>query len=250
MHHTAEQIQEKFEQLPTEVKEAIASSEVNQKIRAIGEKHSLHIDQIGELVDETGLVMLGLEKSTDFIDHISNRCSIDKKSAQEIAQEINTEVFGSIRKHLQEGGDIFKTNEEPLVSRLQHASKISAVEQAGGFKIEHHDLVPPVIPTPGITNYTPSNINLINKEHREHKTAPAPANIPSTPESDTNMPHFMKVEIPAEIEVPREPAKMEENKDIDPIADRLMANPVTSKQENFTSAPIAPKNDPYRELAE
>ncbi|MCL5781953.1 MAG: hypothetical protein M1459_01175 [Patescibacteria group bacterium] len=160
MQYTAEDIQSAFDRLTPEIQEVLVSPEINLKLEEIGKKHNLMIDQIGELVDECGLLMLGLTKSQDFTSNIISRCSIDRKTASEIVKDINDEVLVTIREHLMNMDDNSrssateestpeKTTQEPTprpmfqkavdnnasnsIIREQH---ISALEKAGGFEIE------------------------------------------------------------------------------------------------------------------
>ena len=64
---TSEEIQAQFEKLPKNVQEALTSTDVNDKVKSIAEKYNLHMDQLTELVDEVGIIMLGLQKPSLFV---------------------------------------------------------------------------------------------------------------------------------------------------------------------------------------
>ena len=128
--YTPEEIQAKFDSLPKMIQDAITSTNVNMQIEAIGKKYDLKIDQIGELVDQVGLVMIGLERSADFVGTMSARLSISKDVAYKIAEDINHEIFASIRDYME---DSLKAREE---DNLRKMNDISAIEQAGDFSIE------------------------------------------------------------------------------------------------------------------
>ncbi len=114
-NYTKEQLLEKYRALPKEVREAIFSINTAEIIRQIGEKHKLMIDKIGELADETGLVMLGLGHPNQFISHLTERLEINHELAKEIAQEVNLKIFYPIREHLKKMYGIIeeKFEEEP-----------------------------------------------------------------------------------------------------------------------------------------
>ena len=59
-------IKEQLTKLPDDVKKAISSVDLRDKIKKIAEKNRLHIDQAGDLETETVLVMLGLEPTDDY----------------------------------------------------------------------------------------------------------------------------------------------------------------------------------------
>ncbi|MFA6079829.1 MAG: hypothetical protein WC779_08805 [Candidatus Omnitrophota bacterium] len=139
---TSEQIQDKFEKLPKDLQDAISSAEVRGTIQAVGEKHSLLIDQLGEMVDLIGLIMLGLSPSKDFVKNFSREANVDIDTATEIANDINTEVFGKIRSSMQQIQAQEETKQTPspvpapTPDIVQAQKNISNVESAGRFKIE------------------------------------------------------------------------------------------------------------------
>ena len=126
---TSEQIQSKFDTLPKELQAAVTSPEVNRTIRTIGEKHGLLIDQIGELVDMIGLIMLGLMPSKDFVRSFCSESGADNKTAEAIVSDINTEIFRKIRSAVQ-------AVEKDFAADSKRADTISTLETAGGFSIE------------------------------------------------------------------------------------------------------------------
>lgn len=114
------------------MQKAVSSNEILEKIREVGGNNNLMIDQIGELIDQVGLIMLGLAKSSGFVRDISSRLSIDTDTAKKVAQDINTAIFQDL-KNIMMG----KENEDSSqdISELR-ASSISSVGRAGGFEIE------------------------------------------------------------------------------------------------------------------
>jgi len=101
MDEKQEILQKRLAELPADVREAIVSTNVSEKIRAIGQRNSLHIDQLGDLEDETLLVMLGFADSSEFGDALQKTLRVEEPLARQLAQEINNEVFASIRESMQ-----------------------------------------------------------------------------------------------------------------------------------------------------
>lgn len=97
MHYTEEQLMEAYQKLPDDIQQAIADAETEKKVTAIGYRHGLHVDQIGELADLTGLVMLGLEHPNQFVSSLAKRLGIAPIEAETVAQEVNTEVLAELR---------------------------------------------------------------------------------------------------------------------------------------------------------
>jgi hypothetical protein len=151
---TPEQIQERFDRLPKDMQDAISSPEIHAKVRDVGNKNGLMIDQIGELVDQVGLVMLGLARASNFVRDTSARLSIDAQKAQAIAVDINKEVFEEIKRGMRNKDKGEKTGEqrtkETSVSSLEHAGKFTiepeAVENNGSGTDDEPDRV--ITPNP------------------------------------------------------------------------------------------------------
>jgi len=102
MPFTTEQIENQYQTLPNEIKEAMLKIETADIVRTIGNKYALHVDQVGELADEIGLVMLGLTRPNEFVTHIIARIGVDHIVAEAIAKEVNEQIFLKIRESLQE----------------------------------------------------------------------------------------------------------------------------------------------------
>ncbi|OHA17255.1 MAG: hypothetical protein A3C79_02955 [Candidatus Taylorbacteria bacterium RIFCSPHIGHO2_02_FULL_45_28] len=133
---TSEEIKAQFDKLPVNVQQAVTSPEIHEKIEIVGKKYGLMIDQLGELVDEIGLVLLGLHKSSDFVDQISKRLNISGKAALTISQEVNHEVFDSIKEYLRETEDGIQTTVPESRPEENQISTLSSLERLGGFSVE------------------------------------------------------------------------------------------------------------------
>jgi hypothetical protein len=90
-------LREQMEKLPPEVQRAVTSPDLRKKIKEIGDRNKLHIDQIGLLEDETVLVMIGLEEPADFTDNIASHVRMEKEVAQRVSGEVSEKVFIPIR---------------------------------------------------------------------------------------------------------------------------------------------------------
>ncbi len=99
--YTNEELMESYQNLPKDIQDAILSVDTADIIREIGENHKLMIDKIGELADETGLVMLGFTRIDEYVPRLIERLKVGEKIAKEIAEEINGRIFYPIRDSLQ-----------------------------------------------------------------------------------------------------------------------------------------------------
>ncbi|MBU3925591.1 hypothetical protein KJ763_00265 [Patescibacteria group bacterium] len=98
--YTQTQIIEMYEKLPEDLKEAIFSVESANVITVIGKKYGLNVEQIGKLGNETGLVMLGITSSRNYIDNLSKRLGISPESALKVANEVSSTIFSNVRESL------------------------------------------------------------------------------------------------------------------------------------------------------
>ena len=94
------QIEQRMAELPQDVRDVVLSSQLGERLREIGQKHGLHIDQIGVLEDEVMLVMLGFFEPEDFNNQIANQLHLSTLDATAIAQEINQVIFLPIRESM------------------------------------------------------------------------------------------------------------------------------------------------------
>jgi hypothetical protein len=100
--------------LPSDLREAVFSEDIVNKITAIGKKYSLAIDKIGELDDETMNVIAGLTKPGNYTSNLQKRLAVDSETARKIAAEINAQIFAPIKESLKKIHEI--KNEEQLTS--------------------------------------------------------------------------------------------------------------------------------------
>ena len=120
---------ERFESLPDDLKIALTSEEVDASIQSVAKKHFLHIDQTGELADETGLVMLGLTKTDEYISNLKERLGVPQQKASEIAKDIDEKVLRPIKASLiatseRSTEDLEQPEQEEILDREQIMKEI------------------------------------------------------------------------------------------------------------------------------
>ena len=110
-NYTDQQISQMYDSLPEDLKDSIFSVDTTSVVNEIGRKYGLAIDKIGDLANETGMVMLGVTHPNEFIGNLADRLEVDKEKARAIAQEINEQIFKKVRESLRkihnmrEGGE-------------------------------------------------------------------------------------------------------------------------------------------------
>ena len=190
---TPEQIQERFDKLSPELQKAISSPDVHAAIQRIGRDKGLMLDQVGDLVDQVGLVILGFAKASNFVSDITGRLSISNEKAREITTMINNEVLNEIRREVEANTTAIEQAQAASQTASDTEDHISAIEKEGGFQIER-------------------------------QASTIPANLPGAEEIEA------KSELMAGIENP-EPAKMKPAGDTIPQPFRQSAVPAEQKKE-------------------
>jgi len=110
-------IKERFNKLPPKLQEAIASTDISNKLRTISQKHKLLLDQGQILENETYMVLLGIEQAENYKENIKKELSLPEDTATKIANDVGREIFLSIRNTLRESA--IKTIESEPVSTNQ-----------------------------------------------------------------------------------------------------------------------------------
>jgi len=96
-----EQIKKRLAELPVDVRQAIESVDLGQKIRAVGMRHGLHVDQLAALEDEIMLVMLGFADPAEFAQRLEEGLHVSSEQATQVTQEVVEEFFLPIRESMQ-----------------------------------------------------------------------------------------------------------------------------------------------------
>src|SRR3989344_138710 len=125
---TEEQIAKMYDNLPEDLKDAIFGLEMNEIVERIGREKQLNIEQIGDLANETGMVMLGVTHPNEFIGNLAERLEVDKEKARAIAQEINEQIFKKVRESLRKIHNMREGTEQEEQDKI----KISPFERHQG----------------------------------------------------------------------------------------------------------------------
>ncbi len=143
MKYTKEELQNKFKKLPEDIKEAISSLEISNIIIDIGEKYKLHVDQIGGLIDEVGLLMLGLKSSIEFIDNLAVETGIPQEKITGIVDEINKKVLSKIEPFARKIHEarLEKKEEKVVLKPAEIVNSFEEVEKEKEKNIERNKIL-------------------------------------------------------------------------------------------------------------
>ncbi len=105
-------LEEKYRSIPDNVREAISSTEVNEKLQNIVNKYRLQFDEGEELTKEIGYVMLGLKSSDSFVKNIQRVTELDRETAEKIAEDVNNIILKDIKDSLRSATQKQEVSEE------------------------------------------------------------------------------------------------------------------------------------------
>ena len=97
-----QQLEERLKTLPQAVQNAIASSDLEKRLRELSDKQKLHIDQWQKLENEVMLTLLGFQQAENLENNLIREVGVTAEIARALAENINTIVFEPIRQELRE----------------------------------------------------------------------------------------------------------------------------------------------------
>lgn len=125
-------IQERFDELPESVQQAVTDASVEQKLRALARKYKLHLDQWVLLENEIMLTLLGLEQPEEMAANIAKTVGVDTELSQKIVNDIAVQVFHPIRQQLQGSlnreGERRETVEVPAIGSTGAEKRQQAID--------------------------------------------------------------------------------------------------------------------------
>lgn len=125
MEITLQEIQQKFEELPENLKWAIMAANIDEHLTTIGQRHGLNIDQLGQLSLETHMVVLGYTPPDNFESSLKGSLNLPDDKNKEIIKEINEQILEQIREKLKS----FDETEEKNLPIPEQAEPLEDIEE-------------------------------------------------------------------------------------------------------------------------
>ena len=189
---TQQQVIDAYDRLPDPVKDAIFEETTVDKIQAIGKKHGLLLDKMGNLAEEVGYVMLGLISAKEFPEYIMNTCGIPAEKAGEIITDLNRDVFLPIQEH------IFAVAKSPVQSIKKE--ELSAQAPPPPFRQSSFAMPMQGAPTPSSTKGQPSVAPMIfPQKMRAEDTKPILGALQNQPSIAPRAPEFRETIIKSKV---------------------------------------------------
>lgn len=222
-----QEIMRRYDELPENVQKALFATSTSDAIFEIGKKYGLIIEKMGELADETGLVMLGMTKPSEFIRNLERRLGIETVKAKEIAQDINQKVFSPIRDSLKKIHGITAPTEVGAPMKISSQQPTSM-------------LIPPVKPVSPISPPTPPENLPVEITHSQKPI--------STFKSSLSAEHT----VPKKIIMPEQPANIKVGEVAKEVEPKIEVKPLISGriETKPSQHPLEPLKKVYAEVSE
>lgn len=135
MKLTQEQYREIYLKLPDEIKDVAVSSDVNQTIYNICEKHKLHIDEAGKVYNITMDVVMGIIATKNFESEIVREIKIDPLKSSVIVRDIDEQVLAPIKETMVR---LYKHSNPFKPQTMQHADEYDEEDET---KLDRNNLL-------------------------------------------------------------------------------------------------------------
>lgn len=100
MDISIEEIQEKFDGLPEDIKWLIMQADMDGKITEIGQRLKLTVPQMAQLSLETNMMMMGFTHPNKFESSLIASMGLPEEKVKEIVNEVNEKILKGIREKL------------------------------------------------------------------------------------------------------------------------------------------------------
>ncbi len=98
------------------------------RLRVLGSKYNLHVDQLGILEQEIVAVLTGASATEDFVEKIEEDLSLSTEQAIDIATDVNMEIFLPVRESLIQPQEIETPSESIASDDSERAQILAEIE--------------------------------------------------------------------------------------------------------------------------
>src|SRR3989338_5820345 len=124
-------IVEHYKKLPEKLRNMLFAQETTDALFEIGTKNGLSVDQMGELADETGLIILGITKPEQYAYNIQRKLAATPERTNTIVRAVNEKIFEPIREDLRAIHKVMEAEKVEKKPPIQDVvSKLSAHSNA------------------------------------------------------------------------------------------------------------------------
>jgi hypothetical protein len=155
--------EDEFDSLPENIKEVLASPETATALEGLGKKFGIQLDQLDDLFEQVGFVLLGITLPRDFVTSLQSKLGLPREQVNQIAKEVNEKIFQPIRESLKEvHGEEGDLPTETLTEKVEPIISTS---------------IPTPIPEQTVESFKNLGIDQINQTAGQAEN-PVPENLP------------------------------------------------------------------------
>ena len=126
--YSKEQLNNLFDQLPEELQETIFSLDTSENILNVCRTYGLLSEEVGQISECVGQVLMGLLPPSDFQKEIQGRVGIPEVLAGAVTREINRFIFYPVKPSLEE---IYKIEISTSETPVEKAKQAEETEKTG-----------------------------------------------------------------------------------------------------------------------
>lgn len=256
-----ESIKEVMQTLPPVIRTYLSQGKSTMVAKSLMIKYGLRIDQGGILEREIMLLLMGIENPTEFTQALDEEAKLDKKTIENITQDINTQIFVPLRERMRNGEVEVKvtppakpaavtpvaalTREKNYAPPLQSPAYSPSINKfplttpaAGLSSIPKRDIpssVPTSVPQKNIVRPPDSSrgINLITSSPSKLASRPPVSNVPPgrsfmmTPPKQTESSRLLEDHEEPHIEFNKAPMSVTPSPNTLPAAPKMQSAPAS-----------------------
>lgn len=119
-----DEVRKRFLALPKVIQDVITSTDVQNRMRELANKNSLHVDQWEALETEVQMALMGIQPLVDLQKNIQREVGVTGDIARSLVENINLIVFAPIREELERhlGHPQAKDEEATQIEEIREAA--------------------------------------------------------------------------------------------------------------------------------
>jgi hypothetical protein len=138
--YSDEQVKERFDNLPNDIKTAITSVDFAKTLQFIGEENNLHYDKLDILFEEVGFVMLGFKSVKDFANTLSSRLGMQMSEILPVVKGVDELIFKPIKESLEKNVETHEEkNEYTFIDKSEEDSHLPKMKDASDGELHENN---------------------------------------------------------------------------------------------------------------
>lgn len=165
-------LQKKFDSLPEDLKEAITSVDFSETLQTIGKNSDLHLDQLDQLFEEVGLVMLGITHPNQFGPKVAKLFNLSESGKNLLVKAVDEKIFQPIHTSLMKLHEKTTPSEQTVSPNLTETSPpTNVIPHESDYSMSREDILS-AIENPTATNseteYTPRKVTFETNDPHDY----------------------------------------------------------------------------------